>query len=124
MINIKIRHLKNERDTWLRALDYMQQENVFLKNCLADVIQTDITTEMLERAEYFQNQFINKDTVIALLRYDVAGQNKLYEDDKETTNNLATVQKIQNRLRKDMAQMEKDFNFQKFQFNNYMAEAL
>ena len=124
MVISKIKHLKNERETWLRTLDYMQQENVFLKTSLGDSIQNDINSEVLERVEFFQSQFVNKDAVIALLRYDIAEQNRLLESSGDLSNNYMAIVKKQNSLRKDMARMEKDFNELKFQFNTYLAEVL
>ena len=125
MIIKKINHLKHERDTWLRALNYIQQENVFLKNNLGEIIkEDDITTEMLEQIEYFQNQFLNKDAVLALLRYDIAEQNKLCNHKLVTELNLPEILKRQNKLRVDMEKMEKEFSQLKAKFNNYMSEVL
>lgn len=123
MINSKKWHLKKERETWIRTLDYIQQENVFLKNYLADIIKDDIKPDMLEQAEYFQNQFINKDAVIALLRYDIANQNKLSEIGADN-GEFAKIQSRQIKLRADMEKMEREFSKLKFQFNTYIAEAL
>ena len=123
-MNTKIRHLKHERETWLRTLDYIQQENVFLKNCLADIISNDIEPEMLEEVEYFQNQFINKDTVISLLRYDIAEQNKLSETGKDLNGSFKKMLLSHDKLRADMEKTEKEFNKLKFQFNNYLADNL
>lgn len=124
MINSKKGHLKNERETWLRTLDYIQQENVFLKNHLADIIKNDIKPEMLEQVEYFQNQFLNKDAVIALLRYDIANQNKLSENGVEHNGDFVKLQARQGKLRGDMEKMEREFSRLKFQFNSYLAETL
>ncbi|MBS1687715.1 MAG: hypothetical protein JSS96_03260 [Bacteroidetes bacterium] len=124
MINSKKGYLKNERETWLRTLDYIQQENVFLKNHLADIIKNDIKPEMLEQVEYFQNQFINKDAVIALLRYDIANQNKLSENGTEHNGDFVKLQAKQGKLRGDMEKMEREFSRLKFQFNTYIAETL
>jgi len=124
MINSKKGHLKNERETWLRTLDYIQQENVFLKNHLADIIKNDIKPEMLEQVEYFQNQFINKDAVIALLRYDIANQNRLSENGVEHNGDFVKLQARQGKLRGDMEKMEREFSRLKFQFNTYIAETL
>lgn len=123
MINSKKWHLKKEREIWTRTLDYIQQENVFLKNYLADIIKDEIKPDMLEQVEYFQNQFINKDAVIALLRYDIANQNKLSENGADN-GEFAKIQSRQIKLRADMEKMEREFSKLKFQFNTYIAEAL
>lgn len=118
---IKELHLQQERQTWLRTLDYIQQETIHLKNQLAEIIKTDIQNGLLEKAEYFQSEFLNKDTVIALLRYDIAKQNNAEVSGPDTEKRIT---KKQDKLRSDMEKMEKEFSRLKFDFNNYLAQAL
>jgi hypothetical protein len=118
---IKVLHQQQERQTWLRTLDYIQQETIYLKNQLAEVIKNDIPKSLLEKAEYFQNEFLNKDAVIALLRYDIAKQNKAADTDPENENKTA---KKQDKLRSDMEMMEKEFSRLKFDFNSYLSKVL
>jgi len=123
-MNIKTRHLKQERQTWLRTLDYIQVEHVLLKNCLSDILKNDITAEVLEEVEYFQNQFINNDTIIALLRRDIAGLNKLSEFSAVADTDFTKLYKKQGKLRADIELMELGFIRLKFKFQSYFAEAL
>lgn len=95
-----------------------------LKNCLADIIINDIEPEMLEEVEYFQNQFLNKDTIISLLRYDIAEQNRLAEAGEAMNGNFTMLVKKHDKLREDMEKTEKEFNKLKFQFNNYLSDNL
>ena len=111
-----------ERETWLRTLDYIQQENVFLKNNLAYIIKNGIDTPMPEQAEYFQNIFINKDTMIALLRHDIldlcshaAGKERKNGDGPSTE---------QDKIRADMALIEREFRKLKNLFNMYQEQTL
>ena len=67
----RIRHFQKESESWKRLLEYIQQENSYLKDLLADIVSQDINRELLGRAEEFQNQFITKDEMIALLRGDI-----------------------------------------------------
>lgn len=122
MMNSKKWHFKKEWETWVRTLDYIQQENVFLKNCIADIIKNDIRQDMLEQVEYFQNQFVNKDAIIALLRYDIANQNRFSEHGFERNGEFTKLQARQSKLRSDMEKMENEFSKLKFQFNTYLAE--
>jgi hypothetical protein len=101
--------------TWIRTLDYLQQENVYLKNHIADIIRHGISAGELEHLENFQNRFINKDAILALLRHDIVDQIKLTERVK----GKAKLDK----LRKDMRQIESEFSNLKFEFNNYLAHA-
>ena len=115
----QIQHLEHERETWLRTLDYIQQENIHLKTRLAGIIKYEVDNDLLEQVEYFQNQFLNKDAVITLLRHDIA----TIKDIDFTTFNKKILVKHE-KLRKDMELMEKEFSRLKFDFNNYLSQVL
>lgn len=100
--------LQEERYTWLHALDIIQQENIELKNQLAERMKNDIGRKALEKAEYYQNEFLNKDTIIILLRRDII---------KQSSSEPSKLDK----LRKDMELMGKEFSRLKTEFNNYLA---
>jgi hypothetical protein len=123
MNNTRLKHFKHEYKTWIRSLDYMQQENVFFKNYLADIVKNDFVQQWLEHIEYFQNEFINKDVLIALLRYDLVQQQKQLESNKEAGDNKSLFKK-QSKLRSDITKMEKEFSDIRFQFNEYIASSL
>lgn len=107
---------------WLRSLDFIQQENIHLKNSLADILKVALSDGMLEEAEYFQNQFLNKDTVIALLRRDIALQSQELERKSQVGEDADKKSiKQQEKLRSDIEKMEKEFSKLKFQFNNYLS---
>lgn len=114
MIPAKDKYLQWERDAWLRMLEYIGQENIVFKNTLAEVVRKDIGKDVLEQAEQFQNIFIYRDTVIALTRHIIAVQDKPYK--------YITAQ--QDKIRTDMAEIEKDFLLLKLRFGNYLADAL
>jgi FtsZ-binding cell division protein ZapB len=115
-INNTIRAVQTEQYTyeinaWLRTLDYLQQENIYMKNRIADVIQHTASTDVLEKMEHYQNFFLNKDTVITFLRRDIR------ELEKRKNGELPAMMKT---LRSDMEMMEKEFSHLKTDFNNYM----
>lgn len=125
MTNNKKRLFQGERETWLRTLDYILQENINLKNLLSDVIKNGLDDQLLEQVEYYHNQFLNKDAVIPLLYGDIIVQGKEIENDITNSGALskATLRK-QDKLRMDMDKMEKEFNKLKYDFNEYLASAL
>ena len=69
---------------------------------------------------------MDKDAVIAILRYDIALQNDLIEDSNTPVDTDVSSKIIlkQNKLREDMQRMEKEFNRLKFDFNNYLSDVL
>ena len=126
MVNKKYIQFKHENETWLRTLDYFQQENIYLKNRLAQIARTNINNSFLDDLEAYQNRFMDKDAVIAILRYDIALQNDLIEDSNTPVDTDVSSKIIlkQNKLREDMQRMEKEFNRLKFDFNNYLSDVL
>ncbi|SEI54456.1 hypothetical protein SAMN05216327_102364 [Dyadobacter sp. SG02] len=56
----------------LFELDYLKQENINLKNGLSRALQGKLAGNFVEKAEEFQQMFINKDQVIDLFRHEVS----------------------------------------------------
>lgn len=103
---IKVADLKEEREQWLQTLEQMLQDNIYMKNRLAEIIKEDITASSLEKAEFFHNELLHKDAVIALLRYDIIKQNKI----ATTLENENAVSRKHEKLRSDMQMMEAEFS--------------
>ena len=56
---------------WLTVLNELRIENIRLKGQLSDAINQDVSLAFVEQAEQFQQQFLEKDQVIDLLRHDI-----------------------------------------------------
>lgn len=116
------RHM--ETDNWLQALTAFQQENIVLKNRLAEVIRKCADDTILERLEYFQNNFLNKDMIISILRYDIAAFRKMQENPEY--GQLPELQKklaeSRNKLRRDIVKMNNEFTRLRTEFNVYLHE--
>ena len=111
-MNLQLEQTRYEITTWLRALEYQQQENVYMKTHIAEVVKNNVTKYALCQLEHYQNLFLDKDAVIALLRCDILHLlNQLKVDD---------VQIRVNSLRIDIQKMEQDFNLLRIGFNEYM----
>lgn len=112
----RMQQYSHEVETWLRTLDYLQQENIFLKNRVADLLQYDLNDAYLDKVEYFHNKFLDKDAVLSLLRHDISElcerfQNEVW--DESSSNKAAS-------LRRDMEKMEAEFSRLKAEFNKYV----
>ena len=122
----KKRHFLQEGERWLRTLEYVQQENIYLKKLLADIIKNGMDNKLLDQVEYYHNQFIDKDTLLQFLHQDVIRQGKQVEihesENAEVQDNR--LQKRQDKLRIDMDRMENEFSKLKYSFNNYLASTL
>ena len=123
----KIKQLQHQSETWKRDLGFVVEENVALKNRLAEIIANDeVTPEFLERIEAYQNEFIAKDEVLRLIFSEFKEWEKLlvkerYLDDSQTNGKLIAMQKG---LSRAIESFMNEFSRLKFDFNNYMSETL
>jgi hypothetical protein len=125
MNNKLIKQFEQENDSWMRSLEYMQMENVHLKNRLGQVIKSDTHNELLDLMEFYQNFFIHEDETIAMLRYDILMHDqRLKKFDSEVSTNIFKIIKIQKKLRQDIELEEKKFNQLKLEFNSHFTEHL
>ena len=107
---------KFEINAWLRTLDYLQQENIHMKTHLAEVLKAHVNETTLEKAEYYQNVFLNKDTVIAFMRRDI---NKLKANGIDGHLPPRFLE-----MRSDIGKMEHEFSNLKTEFNNSVLEIM
>lgn len=107
----------HDNKAWAKSLDFLEQENTFLKNKLSIVVDNKDGKEFIVMAEYFQNEFILKDELIHELKKDVFG---LEEYMKLNFTNAHFTNKItlkQEKLRTEIGIFEKDFASLKQEFN-------
>ena len=126
MENIKkIFQFRHESDTWKRHLQFIQQENNYLKTRLSQVLQHDTDEAFLERAEYFQSKFIAEDDTVNMLRQDIHEIDQILAQDKvEENSQIKDLQKKLRKMNKDMEIVERQFNKLKTDFNTYLADSL
>ncbi|HYM94202.1 MAG TPA: hypothetical protein VET23_08690 [Chitinophagaceae bacterium] len=123
---LKIRQFRHESNTWKRTLEFIMQENTHLKNRLCEVLKTVLVDEdLVNAAEQYQNHFVREDEAIHLLRGDIANHDKLlvrevYEDG----NLIRDVVRRQKKLATEVKNATLEFHKLKFDFNNYLGEAL
>jgi hypothetical protein len=123
----KIKQLQHQSETWKRDLGFVVEENIALKNRLAEIIAGDqITPEFLERIEAYQNEFISKDEALRLIFSEIKEWDKFlvkerYLDGSEANGRLIIMQKS---LSRAIEFFMNEFNRLKFDFNNYLSETL
>lgn len=113
----------HENKTWNRLLEFFKQENAFLKNRLAEVVDHRTDKEFLALAEHFQNKFIIKDEYIDELRHDINVQQEALVKKVNDMADKKTAGK-QEKLRNEMEYFEKDFTNLKNEFNKYLSSVL
>src|SRR6478609_577274 len=91
----------HENKTWSRLLEFFKQENTFLKNRLAEVLDNNIDKDFLARAEQFQNRFIILDEFIDELRHDINVHDRKLGESEDHLPEEVMVKK-QGKLRNEM----------------------
>jgi hypothetical protein len=125
MPELKLKQLQYESDTWKRLLSFMVEENIRLKNRLAEILKEQFNATLLEEVEGFQNSFLKEDELIGLLRNEIVEFDKLlvrevFEDGKI----LRDVERKIKWLRSNMETAEKQFGKLKSEFNSYLTEKI
>ena len=124
MPELKLKQLQYECATWKRSLGFMMEENIRLKNRIAEILKDNFDAGLLENIEMFQNNFINEDTRMSLLRDDVADLEKLLANqffENEAKIKEAVDSKLK-KVRNNIIEAEKQFSGLKMSFNNYLSK--
>ena len=111
---------------WLRTLDFIKQENNFLKNRLSAVVDNQSDKSFLAQAEHFQNQFIIKDEFIDELKHDVNEQIrevKIYGmKNAELNRHAKSFANMQDNLRDQMTYLEKELTSLRNEFYAFLTK--
>lgn len=105
-----INQFQFEIHSWIRLIEFLNQENMHLKNRLSEVIDQIKDRENLALAEHFQNLFIIKDDVYDHILHDLKKQAHKWTEikliaSKEISDDLSKTQK---NLRDQIEFIERD----------------
>lgn len=125
MPDVKLQQLRDENEASMRLLNFLLDENVHLKHRLANILKFRSDPAFLEHAEDFQSRFVKKDMLLSLLRHDVVDFDTCLNQKKLLNGNLEPEVKQQlKKIRHNVAQMERQFNKLKQDFNTYVSEEI
>lgn len=110
-----LRQFKAETESWKQLLSSRMEENVLLKNKLADILKNNFDQSSLEDIEEFQTQFIEQDEWIKSLKKDVIELDKIFADGEMEESLGITVKNF----RRNLASSSKRFSFLKSAFNDF-----
>lgn len=107
-----------ENSSWLRSLDYMEQENDFLKNNMSRILDSFSEKELVNWADEYQGIILQREAAMNLLRQDIFKQEVLiasvrYNYSSKTKNQIVLAQK---EIRTKIEYMEKEFQLLKTSF--------
>jgi hypothetical protein len=115
-----------EIHSWIRLVEFLNQENTYFKTRLSEVIDQIKDKESLALAEHFQNLFIIKDDVYDHILHDLKKQTHKWIEiklisSKEISDDLSKTQK---NLRDQIEFIERDHAVISKDYNTYLASLI
>ena len=111
-----------ELQSWIRLIEFLNQETTYLKNRLSEVIDQIRDRENLALAEHFQNQFIVKDDVYDHIMHDLKKQSYKWKEIKSFSSKdlHEDLNKIRKNLSDQIAFIERDHAVLTKDYNSYL----
>ncbi|MEY2595175.1 MAG: hypothetical protein RI965_447 [Bacteroidota bacterium] len=111
-----------ETSSWVRLIDFLHQENSFLKTRLSEVMDDITNSENLALAEHFQNQFIVKDDAYDHMKHDLQRHIEKWsqQTSMEESIQVQSLKKIHARLKEQVDYIERDHSVLRKDYNTYL----
>ena len=87
MKKVSITHVSNEHNSWLRGLDFYNNELSILKENLTEIASKNTGSEVMKEVEHFENQFTVQQDNISALRHNI--MSNLHHISKEAQQDTA-----------------------------------
>lgn len=113
--------MRKIKSRWLATLEGLKQDNIIMKNRLSDVLKKEVEHSFVEKAEFFQQLFIDKEQILDLLRHDITALEINLDksgQDKSNDNLFEHAQLLENELMRVVF----EFNQMKILFEHFLLE--
>jgi hypothetical protein len=121
-MKISAEHLEFENERWKRLVQFIQLENSYSKNQLAEVIKTnEPLPDFLDQAEFYQNYYIQQDAHLSLLKHDLSNFRRLLEKEKFLDGAIVkNIQDTHHRLKREIEKLETGFHHMQLKFSDFV----
>lgn len=111
-----------ETSSWIRLIDFLHQENAFLKTRLSEVMDDITNRQNLALAEHFQNQFLVKDDVYDHMKNDLQRHVDKWnqQSTSDESNAIQLLKKIHARLKEQIDYIEREHTVLRKDYNTYL----
>ena len=111
-----------ETSSWIRLMDFLHQENAYLKTRLSEVMDDITNNQNLALAEHFQNQFLVKDDAYDHMKNDLQRHVEKWNQQtmSDETNAILSLRKIHTRLKEQIDYMEREHAVLRKDYNTYL----
>ena len=124
MTNEKNNQLMQEHEAWKRSLEFYKQENALLKYRLSDMVDQSEGDYFLQTAEYFHNEFLLKDEWLVRLSHSLHSTQEALHATPDKTQPEDKRHFLQNELRQQIWQFERDFIQLSNEFNQKVLKSI
>ena len=105
----KNNQLMQEHEAWKRSLEFFKQENALLKYRLSEMVDQSEGDYFLQTAEFFHNEFLLKDEWLERLGHRLQAMQGTLQSTPGILHTEDKNQCLQNELRQQIWQFERDF---------------
>lgn len=111
-----------ETSSWIRLMDFLHQENAYLKTRLSEVMDDITNNQHLALAEHFQNQFLVKDDAYDHMKNDLQRHVEKWNQQtmSDETNAILSLRKIHTRLKEQIDYIEREHAVLRKDYNTYL----
>ncbi len=111
-----------ETSSWIRLIDFLHQENAYLKTRLSEVMDDITNNQNLALAEHFQNQFLVKDDAYDHMKNDLQRHVEKWNQQtiSDETNAILSLRKIHTRLKEQIDYIEREHAVLRKDYNTYL----
>jgi hypothetical protein len=123
--SLKLKQVQYEVTAWKRALVFMMEENIHLKSRLSEILKNKLHKQFLTEIEAYQNNFVQLDDLIGLLRNDIAGFEKLLAG--ASLNEEGNMDELEAKLftiRNNIGLAKTQFELLRNEFNDFLLKDL
>jgi hypothetical protein len=113
MLNGKL----SEYESWKKSLKGLEDENIYFKTRLANILKKNPDKNELEVLEYFQSRFLKTDEQISLLRHEIREQQYLLNGVQ-----LRKIMDMQKRLEVKIIVLRESVEHLRISFEEYLSE--
>jgi hypothetical protein len=125
MAGSKFLQIRYELGSFRRLMNFMEDENIYLKNRLSEVLKEEKESDLLEELELFQSRFIRYDVIISIARNDIAEFESVPEQGAAEKSEVkeSHILKLK-KMRAEFLILSTEFSNLKSGFNAFLLEKL
>lgn len=122
MNDIYLKQLIFEIESWKRTIDFIENEIIFMKGRMSQILREYPDDSLLNSIEQFQNKLLVQDKMIQIFRIDLGNQIQAVKNLLNDTNFLMETLKRQKKFRSEIETAHSQFEKMRDEFYLFFCE--